>query len=172
MNLDVNQAAELFQSGLAGETEPLRKFGIDLSAAAVEASAYANGIAKAGKPLTEQQKVQARYALLMKTDRQDSGRLQEHVEWSCEPAAHPQGPVQEHCRDRRWLPSCPSLAKLFTIPELIRSGQRSSRSALFIKNNQTTLKVIGGVIATLSCCPRYRCWLGDHMVSGTRRCGC
>lgn len=65
MNLDVNEAMGLFQSGLAGETEPLRAFGIDLSAAAVEAYAYANGIAAAGEPLTEQQKVQARYASLM-----------------------------------------------------------------------------------------------------------
>ena len=48
MNLDVNQAAELFQSGLAGETEPLRQYGIDLSAAAVSTYAYANGIGEAG----------------------------------------------------------------------------------------------------------------------------
>lgn len=65
MNLEVNDAATLFQSGLAGETEPLRKFGIDLSAAAVQAYAYAKGIAKTGTDLTEAQKVQARYALLM-----------------------------------------------------------------------------------------------------------
>jgi hypothetical protein len=65
MNLDVAEAAQLFQSGLAGETEPLRRFGLDLSAAAVEAHAYRRGIAAAGEELTEQQKVQARYSLLM-----------------------------------------------------------------------------------------------------------
>jgi phage-related protein len=65
MNLEVGQAAELFQSGLAGESEPLRKFGIDLSAAKVEAFAYANGIAETGAKLTESQKVQARYGTLM-----------------------------------------------------------------------------------------------------------
>jgi hypothetical protein len=47
MNLEVNEAARLFQSGLAGESEPLRTYGIDLSAAAVEAYALANGIVKA-----------------------------------------------------------------------------------------------------------------------------
>lgn len=73
MNLDVNEAMRLFQSGLAGETEPLRKFGIDLSAAKVEAFAYAEGIGKAGKPLSEQQKVQARYALLMKQTAKTQG---------------------------------------------------------------------------------------------------
>lgn len=64
-NLDVDEALALFQSGLAGETEPLRKFGIDLSAATVEAYAYASGIGEAGEPLTEMQKQQARYGALM-----------------------------------------------------------------------------------------------------------
>lgn len=73
MNLDVNDAAELFQSGLAGETEPLRKFGIDMSAAKVQAYAYASGIAETGTQLTENQKVQARYALLMKQTNKTQG---------------------------------------------------------------------------------------------------
>jgi hypothetical protein len=64
-NLDVDEALALFQSGLAGETEPLRKFGLDLSAATVESFAYANGIAAAGEPLTEAQKQQARYGALL-----------------------------------------------------------------------------------------------------------
>lgn len=68
-DLDVNEALELFQSGLAGETEPLRKFGVDLSEASVKAFAYANGIAETGKQLTEQEKIQARYLyLLQQTD--------------------------------------------------------------------------------------------------------
>ena len=65
MNLDVNDALALFQSGLAGETEPLRKYGITLDAATVESYAYANGIAAAGQPLTEVQKQQARYGALI-----------------------------------------------------------------------------------------------------------
>lgn len=65
MNLEVSQAAELFQSGLAGETEPLRRYGIDLSAAAVQTFALAKGITKSGQTMTEAQKVQARYGLLM-----------------------------------------------------------------------------------------------------------
>jgi hypothetical protein len=73
MNLDVQDAAQLFQSGLAGETEPLRKYGLDLSAAAVEAYALAEGIAKPGEEMTEQQKVQARYGLLMKQTSKTQG---------------------------------------------------------------------------------------------------
>lgn len=73
MNLEVSDAAQLFQSGLAGESEPLRAFGIDLSAASVEAYAYANGIASAGEELTESQKVQARYGALMEQTAQTAG---------------------------------------------------------------------------------------------------
>jgi hypothetical protein len=65
-NLEVSDALRKFQSGLAGEVEPLRKFGIDLSAAAVKAYALENGIGGATGELTEQEKVLARYELLMK----------------------------------------------------------------------------------------------------------
>lgn len=65
MNLQVADALTLFQSGLAGETEPLRRYGIDLSAATVEQYAYANGIAASGDELTEAQKQQARYGALL-----------------------------------------------------------------------------------------------------------
>lgn len=64
-NLDVSEALGLFQSGLAGETEPLRRYGIDLSAAAVEAYALANGIGDGNSELTEAQKQQARYGALL-----------------------------------------------------------------------------------------------------------
>jgi hypothetical protein len=64
-NLDVADALGKFQSGLAGQSEPLRQFGIDLSAAAVEAYAVENGIIKQGEAMTESQKVLARYGLLM-----------------------------------------------------------------------------------------------------------
>lgn len=64
-NLEVSEALELFQSGLAGETEPLRRYGLNLSAAAVESFAYANGIAAVGQQLTENEKVQARWGLLL-----------------------------------------------------------------------------------------------------------
>ncbi len=70
MNLDVDEALTKFQSGLAGETEPLRRFGIDISAASVKAFALANGIGEVGRELSESEKVQARYGLLLQqTDR-------------------------------------------------------------------------------------------------------
>lgn len=65
MNLEVADAARIFQSGLAGETEPLKRFGIDLSEAAVKAYALANGIGDGSGQLTEQEKILARHGALM-----------------------------------------------------------------------------------------------------------
>lgn len=65
MNLDVGRAMQLFRSGLAGETESLRQFGIDVSSATVEQFALANGLARSKKELTEQVKIQARYGVIL-----------------------------------------------------------------------------------------------------------
>lgn len=72
-DVEVADALTLFQSGLAGETEPLRKYGIDLSAAAVEAYALANGIWDGAGAMTESQKVQARYGALLQQTAQVEG---------------------------------------------------------------------------------------------------
>lgn len=72
-NIEVSDALALFQSGLAGETEPLRKYGIDLSAAAVEAYALAKGIGDGTGALSEAEKQQARYGLLMESTAQTAG---------------------------------------------------------------------------------------------------
>lgn len=65
MDLDVADAMAMFQSGLAGEAEPLKKFGIDISQASIQAYALANGIGEAGRQMTESEKVQARYGSIM-----------------------------------------------------------------------------------------------------------
>ena len=73
MNLDIPRAAQIFQSSLAGSTEPIRAFGIDMSAAAVAAFAVENGMVESAAAMTEADKVAARYALLMEETAQMSG---------------------------------------------------------------------------------------------------
>jgi hypothetical protein len=73
MNLEVADAARIFQSGLAGETEPLKRFGIDLSEAAVKAYAMANGIGDGSGQLTEQEKILARHGALMEQTQKTQG---------------------------------------------------------------------------------------------------
>lgn len=63
-NADPGEVFGALQSGLAGETEPLRRFGIFLSQTAVEAQAASMGLTG---ELTEQQKVMVRQAIIMKS---------------------------------------------------------------------------------------------------------
>lgn len=72
-NIEAADALALFQSGLAGESEPLRRYGIDISAATVANTAYRLGIAETGVELTEQEKIQARYAAIMEQTAQVEG---------------------------------------------------------------------------------------------------
>lgn len=53
------------RSGLSGEAEPLKRFGVALSEAAVQAKGAQLGLGKLGKEMSEQEKIQARYALIM-----------------------------------------------------------------------------------------------------------
>lgn len=73
MNLDVTESLAAFQSGLAGETEPLKRFGIDLSDAAIKQYALANGISDGSSEMTEAQKIQARYGALMEQTSKTAG---------------------------------------------------------------------------------------------------
>lgn len=72
-NEDPSAMLERLRSGLSGEAEPLRRFGVFISAAAVNTQAYKDGIAKAGSELTEQQKVQARFNLIMEQTTKQQG---------------------------------------------------------------------------------------------------
>ena len=72
-NIDVADALQTFQSGLSGEAEPLKRFGINLLDSEVKAYALRTGLATVGKEMTEQQKVQARYGLLMEATSKTAG---------------------------------------------------------------------------------------------------
>ena len=72
-NIEVAEALQVFQSGLAGEAEPLKRFGINLLDSEVKAYAAANGIGQLGKELSETEKVQARYGLLLQSTNKTAG---------------------------------------------------------------------------------------------------
>jgi hypothetical protein len=72
-NIEVSEALRVFQSGLAGEAEPLKRFGINLLQSEVQAFAMANGIGEVGRQLTETEKVQARYGLLLESTAKTAG---------------------------------------------------------------------------------------------------
>lgn len=72
-NIEVSEALEVFQSGLAGQSKPLQRFGINLLDSEVQAFAMANGIGEVGRQLTETEKVQARYGLLLESTEKTAG---------------------------------------------------------------------------------------------------
>ena len=72
-NIEVAEALQVFQSGLAGEAEPLKRFGINLLQSEVQAYALRAGIIGVGETMTEQQKVQARYGLLLESTAKTQG---------------------------------------------------------------------------------------------------
>jgi hypothetical protein len=72
-NIPMAEALEKIRAGLVGEAEPLRSMGVLINDAAVKTEAYTSGLAKQGAELTEQQKVQARYQLILKQTEQAQG---------------------------------------------------------------------------------------------------
>lgn len=64
-NTDTQTAIDKLRSGLSGESEPLRDFGVFLTEAAVKSKALSMGLKPIGGQLTEQQKIMARYALIL-----------------------------------------------------------------------------------------------------------
>lgn len=63
-NVPIDQALMDLRSGLVGETEPLRKYGVLLSEAALQQEAVRMGLIRADQELTEQQKVMARASVI------------------------------------------------------------------------------------------------------------
>jgi len=72
-NVDLETAATKLKSGLVGEAEPLRAFGVLLSETAVAARALAMGFKEEGGTLSETAKVQARYAIILEQTRKAQG---------------------------------------------------------------------------------------------------
>lgn len=65
-NVPLQEALMSMRSGLVGESEPLRRFGVLLSEAAVANEALALGLVKSKKEMTEGVKVQARASIIFK----------------------------------------------------------------------------------------------------------
>ena len=64
-NMDIEDAMTKVKSGLAGELEPLRAIGYDLSQAKLEATAFELGITKSVSAMTQAEKAQLRYYAIM-----------------------------------------------------------------------------------------------------------
>jgi len=64
-NIEVEEAILALRSGLVGETEPLRRLGVNLSAARINAEALSSGLAETKGQIDAAAKAQAAFALIM-----------------------------------------------------------------------------------------------------------
>ena len=76
-NLADGEARDKLLSGLAGETEPLRQFGVTINETAVKAKALELGLGGVKKELTEQEKIAIRYALILEQTANAQGNATE-----------------------------------------------------------------------------------------------
>ena len=72
-NVKPEEALEALKSGLVGETEPLRRFGVNLSAVRIQAEAVRLGLAKQGETLTAAAQAQAAYSLILQDTKTAQG---------------------------------------------------------------------------------------------------
>ncbi|WP_165068261.1 hypothetical protein [Paludisphaera rhizosphaerae] len=74
-DVPLDQALQKIRSGLSGEAEPLKEWGILIDEASVENEALTLGLVKQGEALDNAAKVQARMSLIQKGLAKDSGAL-------------------------------------------------------------------------------------------------
>jgi hypothetical protein len=70
---DPSEVIDNLRSGLSGESEPLRKFGVFLNEAAVAAKAAELGLQGVNGKLTDGEKIQARYAIILEQTTKQQG---------------------------------------------------------------------------------------------------
>jgi phage-related protein len=74
-NLNPDEAFNKLRAGISGESEPLKTLGVLVNETTTKTYAYTHGIAKQGETLTEAQKVQARYGVIMEATKNAQGDL-------------------------------------------------------------------------------------------------
>ena len=79
-NIDVTEAMQKLKSGFAGELEPLRALGYDLSEAKLKATALSLGIDKAVSSMTQAEKAELRYYAIMTQVTQSHGDMARTLE--------------------------------------------------------------------------------------------
>lgn len=79
-NVEVEDALERVQSAMSGMSKPMRRFGIDISEAALKEYALSNGIEKSVENMTQMEKAQLRYGIMLEKTKDAQGDLQKTLE--------------------------------------------------------------------------------------------
>ncbi len=73
MNITTAEALDKFRAGLSGESEPLKRFGINVSEANVKLFALESGLIASGEQMDEATKIQARFGFIMQETEKTAG---------------------------------------------------------------------------------------------------
>jgi hypothetical protein len=147
-NTSIDQAITALRSGLSGETEPLKKFGVALSEARLKTEALAMGLITSTKDaLTPAAKAQASYALIMK----DTALAQGDYARTADGTANTMKTLQAKFEDAKvavgeaLMPAFKGLLQVLKllIPVLTKIGE-------FFKNNQSEVKAFAITVGVLS----------------------
>lgn len=79
-NLDTEESFTKLQSAIAGETEPVRRLGIDISSARLQQELYNLGIHKSVEKLSQADKATLRYIALLKQSQNAMGDLSRSID--------------------------------------------------------------------------------------------
>lgn len=150
-NVPVTEALDAMKSGLVGEAEPLRRYGVLLSAAAVETEAARLGISKMGDTLTEGQKVQARASLITKGMADANGDLARTQDSVANRVKEIQGRMANFAADMgtKALPAAEKfLGALIKAPGVIKGIYTSIKE--WVSENQTLVTVLGMIVTGIA----------------------
>lgn len=139
-NADPSEVLDNIKSGLTGEAEPLRKYGILLSEATVQQEAMASGIGKEGEKLTESQKILARRNLIMKS----LGAAQGDWARTIDSAANQERLLAANAKDNAAALGKGLLPAYTTLIKLLQSV------VTFFGKHVTLTKTLTAVVATLA----------------------
>ena len=146
-NTSIDQAITALRSGLSGETEPLKKFGVALSETRLKTEAMAMGLISSTKEaLTPAAKAQASYALIMK----DTALAQGDYARTADGTANTMKTLQAKFEDAKvavgeaLMPAFKGLLGILKllIPVLTAIGE-------FFKNNQSEVKAFAITVGIL-----------------------
>lgn len=161
-DVPVTEALDAMKSGLVGESEPMRRFGVLLSENAVKAEAARLGIADLGAELTEGQKVQARSSLIMRGMSDASGDLERTQSSVANRLREIRGRLTNFAADMgtKALPAAEAfLTALVKAPKVIGNVASSIRD--YVTTNATFKPVmdlvkaaISGVVAAVKAIPQ------------------
>jgi hypothetical protein len=146
-NTSIDQAITALRSGLSGETEPLKRFGVALQDTRLKEEAFSMGLIKSTKEaLTPAAKAQAAYALIMK----DTALAQGDYARTADGTANTMKTLQARFADAKvavgdaLMPAFKGLLAILNglIPVLTRIGE-------FFKNNQAEVKAFAITVGVL-----------------------